>query len=719
MTVLTWTQTSSNLNSTKYAMGGDGNRGAAICIGGDHYGSDIIETEVFNGSSWSVVSSMNYSRQFLAAGGSPSAAFATCGQNMYVGGSIKSTELYNGTTWAISIDCSTARKELAGGGSPSAAIIMGGQDGVQTYDLCETFNGSAWSTQGSLTAVTQDMGGHGDPTNAIIAGGIDDIGVTNTTQIWSGSAWSNTGTLNTSRQMLVVGGSSTNALSATGMTATGYWSNATELFNGSTWSVDSAFPMYCGYGAGNGNASTGIIFGGRASAPLYLYYTWTALASNIEESASLVSVSKIRSNFEYPIEISESIGSISGITANISALDAERVALITTISSILATGTPYGPREIVADSISVSEIIANAEYEIEKAAHILSISLMDGHFDFGATIDSESQIIANPELIYEAHGNIHSISNVLAYISEYYLHTAANLNSETQFLAWPEWGDVYTQLEIAHITSSSIVNAIGNSEHELRALLASGSSLSSILHLIQDCWAAGSNTSKIWVVGTEIDVPLDIILAEFTVPPLSLVFARVCPIKDFTEEVNVAQNEIIFKGQSMLRLQITTNTPISGAQELRIKYKKPSGVTGHFSATSIDDINGVLIRDIIDNSEIDEQGDWTIWPWVKFSDGRDAPGFWVKMTIIDEPGHELTRAKPVKQANPRTPFTYIYKKNGHPIAYAKLLIVQRDEQIEAKTDIHGKAGPYLLMPGRVDIRSLDGLNHHEICEVGG
>ena len=91
----------------------------------------------------------------------------------------------------------------------------------------------------------------------------------------------------------------------------------------------------------------------------------------------------------------------------------------------------------------------------------------------------------------------------------------------------------------------------------------------------------------------------------------------------------------IFVGQNKLRIQLTTNVDITGATELLIKYKKPDGTTGSWTATSSDDTNGVIYYDLTDD-ELDQKGDWTIWAHVTFSDSREAPGEVVKVNIRTE-----------------------------------------------------------------------------------
>ena len=86
----------------------------------------------------------------------------------------------------------------------------------------------------------------------------------------------------------------------------------------------------------------------------------------------------------------------------------------------------------------------------------------------------------------------------------------------------------------------------------------------------------------------------------------------------------------IFVNQSKLRLQLTTGVDITDATSLLIKYKKPDGTAGSWTATSSDDDTGVIYYDFTDG-ELSASGVWTFWAYITFSDGRVAPG--EKLTI--------------------------------------------------------------------------------------
>lgn len=102
---------------------------------------------------------------------------------------------------------------------------------------------------------------------------------------------------------------------------------------------------------------------------------------------------------------------------------------------------------------------------------------------------------------------------------------------------------------------------------------------------------------------------------------------------------------LIYKNQSALRIRVTIGVDITGAQQKLIKYQKPSGETGSWPATVESADQGIIYHDIPAAAEgqdeiIDETGVWKIWPWIRFADGRAAPGSPIEMKVLDE-GVEL------------------------------------------------------------------------------
>jgi hypothetical protein len=91
----------------------------------------------------------------------------------------------------------------------------------------------------------------------------------------------------------------------------------------------------------------------------------------------------------------------------------------------------------------------------------------------------------------------------------------------------------------------------------------------------------------------------------------------------------------IFKGQSALRIVVKTFTDLEGITSALIKYRKPDGSTGEFSAGVGDTVKGVIFHECIEG-EIDMAGWWALWAFITFADGRTAAGEAVKVFIWHE-----------------------------------------------------------------------------------
>ena len=81
----------------------------------------------------------------------------------------------------------------------------------------------------------------------------------------------------------------------------------------------------------------------------------------------------------------------------------------------------------------------------------------------------------------------------------------------------------------------------------------------------------------------------------------------------------------IFRGQSALRLTLKTFCDLEGVVSVGIRYCKPGGKSGEFSAAVEDTEKGVIFHECIEG-EIDVSGWWTFWAFVTFGDGRTAAG---------------------------------------------------------------------------------------------
>jgi hypothetical protein len=91
----------------------------------------------------------------------------------------------------------------------------------------------------------------------------------------------------------------------------------------------------------------------------------------------------------------------------------------------------------------------------------------------------------------------------------------------------------------------------------------------------------------------------------------------------------------IFKGQSALRITVKTFIDLEGIISSVIKYRKPNGTCGEFSAAVGDVANGIIFHECIEG-DIDVSGWWFFWAFITFADGRTAAGEAAKIYIWNE-----------------------------------------------------------------------------------
>ena len=91
----------------------------------------------------------------------------------------------------------------------------------------------------------------------------------------------------------------------------------------------------------------------------------------------------------------------------------------------------------------------------------------------------------------------------------------------------------------------------------------------------------------------------------------------------------------IFKGQSALRITLRTFVDLEGIENAVIRYRKPDGKNGEFSAIVGDMAQGIIFYECVDG-DIDVSGWWAFWAFVTFADGRVAAGQAAKVYIWQE-----------------------------------------------------------------------------------
>jgi len=276
------------MNSAKRLQGGSGSSNtAALVFGGRQIpGTNVAETESYDGTSFTEVADLSRTneRAYIAGAGTQTAALAIGGAPP---GVLGLTEQWNGSAWTEVADLnrgpagpqSTAYG--AGSGSSTSALYSSSDEAGNVNNRVESWDGSSWTEVSEVnTARSYGTQAGTDNTSAIFAGGYTTTNVANV-ETWDGSSWSETTDINTGRMRLSSGmqGSTESMLIFSGYTTDSVAN--TEDWNGSTWTEVNDMATARRSGTGSGVSTSAFQAGGQTgpSAP-------TVVANNEEFTAN-------------------------------------------------------------------------------------------------------------------------------------------------------------------------------------------------------------------------------------------------------------------------------------------------------------------------------------------------------------------------------------------------------------------------------------------------
>jgi len=258
------------LNNSRGWGGAAGTTGtAAMYFGGNENptppGAYTLETEQYNGTSWTEVGDLNTGRQQISGLGSQSDAMAVGGQGATA--ETNASEHWNGTSWTTTNNLGSERRGLgsAGHATSSAGLVWGGWDKGPALASArtETYNGTSWTEVNDLSVAAYGAGGAGTESAALSMG---DYGPpsSGTCNRWNGTSWTTDGgTLNSYRALgSQHGGTQTSAIYTGGYPPTPA-AAITEVYDGTSWTevADLTTARYA-LGGAAANSTAAVVFGG-------------------------------------------------------------------------------------------------------------------------------------------------------------------------------------------------------------------------------------------------------------------------------------------------------------------------------------------------------------------------------------------------------------------------------------------------------------------------
>ena len=211
-----------------------------------------VNTEAYNGSSWTELNDMNTGRNAAAVGGTQTTALHAGGH----GNITAVTESWNGTSWTEVGDLNQARGYFTGSiESNSGGIAYGGITPATNAGVAitESWNGSSWTEVNDLNTGRRSNSGVGTSTNGFAMGGHTTTTVS-VCETWNGSSWTEVADQSTAGGGAAFGVYN-NALKAS--------QNNTELWNGTAWSEGANSSSSASNRSGLGATTAGLKTGGE------------------------------------------------------------------------------------------------------------------------------------------------------------------------------------------------------------------------------------------------------------------------------------------------------------------------------------------------------------------------------------------------------------------------------------------------------------------------
>ena len=225
------------LNAGRNGAGAFGTQTSAVVFGGQAP-STTATAELYNGSSWSTIPSMN-NVAYRTSG------IGTSGAGKQIG-FFTSTEVedWNGSGWTVGTAINTARATYNSAiGSVTAGLISGGSIASSPFPTgvtanVESWNGSSWTEVNNLNT-GRNCASSGTQTAGLAISGGGYISAPSFAQVanvesWNGSTWTEVADVNLGRYGSGACGTATDSIFYTGEASTGVSAN-TESWNGSTW----------------------------------------------------------------------------------------------------------------------------------------------------------------------------------------------------------------------------------------------------------------------------------------------------------------------------------------------------------------------------------------------------------------------------------------------------------------------------------------------------
>ena len=233
-----WSEVTDNPTARRFGNG-FGTQTAAVAAGG--MPNTTTTSQEYDGTNWTSGGTLNTGRAYMAGWGTQTAGLVAAGN---ASGSVSNaTERYDGTSFSTTGSLATARNDAGGAGATqNSGVLAGGftsgsSTHVEEYNFgINTITAAAWASAAAMNTGRARFGSAGAKDSALAFGGYTVPGNTTNTEKYDGTSWTETGNTPDARNSNTGTGSQTAAMSMSGQDSTGGPTTATITFDGSSWS---------------------------------------------------------------------------------------------------------------------------------------------------------------------------------------------------------------------------------------------------------------------------------------------------------------------------------------------------------------------------------------------------------------------------------------------------------------------------------------------------
>ena len=264
-----WTNVNGSPGGMFENCGGScGTQTTYVAVGGRSGPPNSAQTTTmeYDGTNWSTSGAYPAALRNIYHSGVQTASIATGGETD-PGSTVTSSHTYDGSSWTSSATSPISRRGGGRAGTQTAALFFGGGPGNPAGTTTLTFDGTTFAVDPA--SLTTPMGSMSSSTNGTSTAAwacspalvMEEYN--KSTTVITAAAWAAGGNLNTARSGMFTGpiGSQTAGLAAGGEDSSK--SNATEEYDGSSWTTVNTVPVSLSYRGGAGTQAAGLLFGGN------------------------------------------------------------------------------------------------------------------------------------------------------------------------------------------------------------------------------------------------------------------------------------------------------------------------------------------------------------------------------------------------------------------------------------------------------------------------